>query len=400
MDSIGDNRQLTRRPGKALLQLPGPTNIPDRVLNAMRVPALDQKGGEFAALSKEVQRRVRGLFKTAGPVVIWPSSGTGAWEAAIVNTLSPGDRVLMHDTGQFAMLWHRMAQRFGLDTVYLTEGDWRRAFDPNLVEEHLRADTAHAIKAVLVVHNETSNGTLCRMADIRAAMDAAGHPALLLTDTISSLGCADYRHDDWRADVTVCGSQKGMMLPAGLGFNAVSDKALEAKKTARFASCYWDWDWMTEQMDDGFYPYTPSVQMFFGLREALDMIDEEGLETVFARHLRHAAATRAAVWAWGLELAAVDAREYSPSVTAVMVPEGHSADTLRAVTRDGFNVGLGGGLGRFVDRVFRIGHMGDLSDAQLIGTLGAVEMALGRAGVPHAPGGVQAATDVLREAVA
>lgn len=384
-----------RRPGRQFLHIPGPTNIPERVLNAMRIYAVDQRGAEFQAVACDILERVKGLFQTKQPVIIWPSSGTGAWEAAITNTLSPGDKVLMHETGEFARLWHRMAGRFQLEPVYVQEGEWRRGFDPNVVEDQLKKDTKQEIKAVCVVHNETSNGVVARLKEIGEAIKAANHPALLMVDSISGLGCADLQHDAWGVDVTICGSQKGMMMPTGLGFNAVSEKALEAKKTAGHLSCYWDWDWMMADLDNGSFPYTPAVQLFYALRESLSLIEEEGLQNVFARHQRLAAATRAAVEQWGLEVVALDEREYSPSVTAILLPEGHSGDAFRKVALDRYNVVFGGGLNRFKDKVFRIGHMGDVNEPMILGALGAAEMALIESGVPIKSGGVQAAMQVL-----
>ncbi|MFN2545813.1 MAG: alanine--glyoxylate aminotransferase family protein [Myxococcales bacterium] len=380
------------RSGRHFLQIPGPTNVPDRVLRAIAQPVIDHRGPEFAALGKEVLSGLRGVFGTKGPVVIYPASGTGAWEAALVNTLSPGDRVLMFETGHFATLWKEMAERLGL-TVDFVPGDWRRGVDPAVVEEKLRAGPE--IRAVCVVHNETSTGVTSRIADVRAAIDRVKHPALFLVDTISSLGSIDYRHDEWRVDVTVGGSQKGLMLPPGLSFNAISAKALEAARTARLRRSYWDWAPMLEANENGFFPYTPATNLLFGLRESLAMLEEEGLTNVFQRHERHAGATRAAVRAWGLEINCADDREHSASLTAIRMPAGHDADRLRAVILDRFDMSLGQGLGKLKGRIFRIGHLGSFNDLTLCGTLAGVEMGLALARVPHQAGGVRAAMDVL-----
>jgi alanine-glyoxylate transaminase / serine-glyoxylate transaminase / serine-pyruvate transaminase len=385
---------MTTHAGRHFLQIPGPTNVPDRVLRALSAPTIDHRGPEFAALGKEVLAGVREVFRTSGPVVIFPSSGTGAWEAALVNTLSPGDRVLMFETGHFAMLWRDIALRFGLE-VDLVPGDWRHGADPAAVEERLAKDGAHAIKAVAVVHNETSTGVASRIPEIRAALDRARHPALLLVDTISSLGSIDYRHEAWGVDVTVGGSQKGLMLPPGLGFNAVGPKALAAAKAARLPRSYWDWEPMLRDNGGGFFPYTPATNLLYGLREALAMLREEGLERVFARHARHAEATRAAVRAWGLEVVCADEREHSASLTAVLLPAGHDADAVRKVILDRFDMSLGTGLGKLKGKIFRIGHLGSFNDLMLMGTLAGVEMGLGLAGVPFQRGGVQAAMERL-----
>ena len=385
---------MTHQPGRHFLQVPGPTNIPDRVLRAIAAPVLDHRGPACAALSRELLERVKPVFKTTRPVVIFPASGTGPWEAALVNTLSAGDTVLCFNGGQFSALWHGMVERFGLVADYV-DTDWRHGADPAVVEAKLAADKARAIKAVLVVHNETSNGVLSRVADIRKAIDAAAHPALLIVDTISSLGSADFRMDEWGVDVAIGGSQKGLMLPAGLAFNAISEKAMAASKTAKLPRCYWDWEWMLSNNKSGFFPYTPALNLLYGLRESLAMLEEEGLDNVIARHERHAEATRRAVRAWGLELVCADEREYSPSVTAAFMPQGHSADGFRKIVLERFNMALGAGLGRLADRVFRIGHLGDFNDLMLAGALSGVEMGLGLAGVPHSKGGVAAALDHL-----
>ena len=384
------------RPGRHLLQIPGPTNVPDRVLRAIDNPTIDHRGPEFGTLGRETLARLKRVFRTSGPVVIYPASGTGAWEAALVNTLSPGDRVLMCRTGWFATLWKEMAERLGLEPLFV-ETDWRRGADTAGIGAALAADPQHRIKAVCVVHNETSTGCTSRIDEVRAAIDAAHHPALLLVDTISSLASIDYRHDEWGVDVTVAGSQKGLMLPPGLSFNAISEKALAASAKARLPRSYWDWQAMLKPNAEGYFPFTPSTNLLYGLAAALDMLFEEGLENVFARHDRHAEATRRAVRAWGLEVQCAEPRHHSSSLTAVRLPEGHSADALRALILERFNMSLGNGLGILKDRVFRIGHLGNFGDLELIGTLGGVEMGLAAAGVPHQPGGVQAALAYLSQ---
>jgi alanine-glyoxylate transaminase/serine-glyoxylate transaminase/serine-pyruvate transaminase len=384
----------THPSGRHFLQIPGPTNVPDRVLRAIDHPTIDHRGPEFAALGKAVIAGMKRVFKTEGNVVIYPASGTGAWEAALVNTLSPGDRVLMSETGQFAVLWKRVAERLGLVVDFLP-GDWRHGADPAAIESRLRADAAHAVKAVAIVHNETSTGVTSRIAEIRAAIDRAAHPALFMVDTISSLASIDYRHDDWKVDVTVGGSQKGLMLPPGLSFNAIGAKALDASKQAKLARSYWDWQEMLATNVSGFFPYTPATNLLYGLREALDMLFEEGLDRVFARHARFGEATRRAVRAWGLEILCADPAEYSASLTAVMMPDGYNADALRKAVLDHFDMSLGQGLGKLSGRIFRIGHLGSFNDLMLCGTLAGVEMGLALARVPHAKGGVQAAMDYL-----
>jgi alanine-glyoxylate transaminase / serine-glyoxylate transaminase / serine-pyruvate transaminase len=383
--------------GRHFLQIPGPTNVPDRVLRAMAAPTIDHRGPEFAELTKAVLAALGPVFGTTSPVVIYPSSGTGAWEAALVNTLSPGDRVLMSETGHFSSLWSELAGRLGLQ-VEVIPGDWRHGADPEAIGERLAADSAHEIKAVCVVHNETSTGVTSRVPDVRTALDDAGHPALLLVDTISSLASIDYRHDEWGVDVTVAGSQKGLMLPPGLGFNAISEKALAANRTAGLPRSYWDWGPMIEANARGFFPYTPGTNLLYGLREACAMLAEEGLPSVFARHQRHAAATRAAVRAWGLEVLCADEREHSGSLTAVLLPDGQDADEVRRVILERFDMSLGSGLGKLAGKVFRIGHLGHFNDLTLVGTLGGVQMGLQLAGVPIKPGGVEAALEHLREA--
>jgi alanine-glyoxylate transaminase/serine-glyoxylate transaminase/serine-pyruvate transaminase len=387
----------TRRAGRHFLQIPGPTNVPDRVLRAIDFPTMDHRGPEFATLGKSVLAGMRRVFQTAqSEVVIYPASGTGAWEAALVNTLSPGDRVLMAETGHFATLWQKMAARLGLEAEFLP-GDWRHGADPQAVEKALRADTGgKPIKAVCVVHNETSTGVVSRIAEIRKAMDAAKHPGLFMVDTISSLASIDYRHDEWGVDVTVAGSQKGLMLPPGLSFNCVSKKALAASKSARLPRSYWAWDEMIANGKGGYFPYTPATNLLYGLREALTMLlDEEGLDAVFARHQRHGEATRRAVRAWGLEVLALDPREYSGSLTAVVTPAGHDADRARKVILEAFDMSLGTGLGKLAGKVFRIGHLGDFNDLTLMGTLAGVEMGLELAGVPAKKEGVRAAMEYL-----
>jgi alanine-glyoxylate transaminase/serine-glyoxylate transaminase/serine-pyruvate transaminase len=386
---------VTTTGGRHFLQIPGPTNVPDRVLRAMAAPTIDHRGPEFAALGREVLEGVKPVFGTTQPVVFYPASGTGAWEAALTNTLSPGDTVLAFETGHFATLWQEMASRLGLQVEFVP-GDWRHGADPEVAQERLAADTGHEIKAVLVVHNETSTGVTSRVADIRAAIDAAGHPALLLVDTISSLGSIEYRHDEWGVDVTVAGSQKGLMLPPGLSFNAVSQKALAASATARLPRSFFDWEPILAANQRGFWPYTPATNLLYALREALTILNEEGLPRVYARHLRHAEATRAAVRGWGLEVLALDEREYSGSLTAIWLPEG-GADAVREVILREYDMSLGAGLGKLADRVFRIGHLGHFNDLTLVGTLGGVQMGLIRAGVPVDPNGIQAALERLQQ---
>jgi alanine-glyoxylate transaminase/serine-glyoxylate transaminase/serine-pyruvate transaminase len=379
-----------RRAGRHFLQIPGPTPVPDRILRAMDMPVIDHRGPEFKRLGLRVLSGIRTVFKTASPVVIYPSSGTGAWEAALLNTLSPGDKVLMYETGHFATLWKNIAVKLGLQPEFIPS-DWRSGADAAAIEARLAEDKGHAIKAVCVVHNETSTGATSRIDEVRRAMDAVHHPALLMVDTISSLASIDYRHDEWGVDVTVGGSQKGLMLPPGLGFNAISDRALAAGKAARLPKSYFGWEEMLAANKDGFFPYTPATNLLYGLAEAIDMLHEEGLERVFARHDRHAEGVRRAVRAWGLEILCREPKYCSSTLTAVMMPAGHNADALRNTALDRFDVSLGTGLSKVAGKVFRIGHLGDTNDLTIIATLAGVEMALALAGVPHKPAGVAAA---------
>ena len=380
--------------GRHFLQIPGPTNVPDRVLRAMDRPVIDHRSSEFAKLGTEVLEGLRGIFQTASPVVLYPASGSGAWEAAIVNTLSSGDRVLVFETGHFSQLWRQVAEKFGIGVEYVS-GDWRRGASASELEARLAADHDHSIKAVLVVHNETSTGVTSRVPELRRAMDRARHPALLMVDAVSSLASIDYRHDEWGVDVTIAASQKGMMLPPGMSFNAISEKALLANANARLPRSYWDWQEMLKLNRKGFFPSTPPTNLLYGLREALHMLQEEGLPNVFRRHERHAEATRAAVRAWGLGIVCEEPREYSSSVTAVWMPEGHDADKLRAVILENFDMSLGAGLSKLAGKVFRIGHLGSFNDLMLAGTLSGIEMGLRLAGVPYREGGVMAALNSL-----
>jgi len=384
--------------GRQFVQLPGPTNVPERVLRAISRPTIDHRGPEFARLGLEVLEGMKEIFQTTGRVVIFPSSGSGAWEGALTNTLSPGDKILMFEVGQFAALWIQVAQKLGLD-VDVVPTDWRHGVDPQVVEAKLSEDRSHRIKAVGVVQNETSSGVTSSVAAVRAAMDRAQHPALLLVDAISSLASIDFRQDEWRVDVGIGGSQKGMMLPPGLGFNAISDEALAASKSARLPRSYWDWEAMLNQNVNGFFPYTPATNLLYGLRESLQMLREEGLQNVFIRHQRHGEATRRAVGAWGLENVALNPKEFSNSVTAVYTPAGHSADELRKVILERFNMPLGTGLGKLQNKAFRIGHLGDFNDLMLAGTLSGVEMGLDIAGVPHRKGGIAVALEYLTESL-
>lgn len=382
--------------GRHFLQIPGPSPVPDRVLRAMDMPVIDHRSAEFAKLGRTVLEGSQKIFKTSGSVIIFPSSGTGAWEAAIVNTLSPGDKVLMVETGHFATLWRNMAARWGIEVDFIPS-DWRHGADPAALEARLSADSAHSIKAVMVVHNETSTGVTSRIGEVRAAIDRVGHPALLMVDTISSLGSADYRHDEWKVDVSVSCSQKGFMLPPGLGFNAISEKARMAAKTNKMPRSYWDWEEMLKPNANGFFPYTPATNLLYGLREAINMLLEEGLEAVFVRHQRLAAAARAAVTHWGLEVLCLEPSEYSPVLTAVLMPPGHDADQFRKVVLENYNMSLGSGLAKLAGKVFRIGHLGECNELTLVGALSGVEMGLEAAGVPHRAGGVAAAMTVLEE---
>jgi alanine-glyoxylate transaminase/serine-glyoxylate transaminase/serine-pyruvate transaminase len=380
--------------GLHFLQIPGPSPVPDRVLRAIASPVIDHRGPEFARLGREVLDGCQRVFQTSGRVIIYPSSGTGAWEAAIVNTLSPGDKVLMAETGHFSMMWHQMAARWGIE-VDLIPSDWRHGADPAVIEARLAEDRAHAIKAVMVVHNETSTGVTSSIADVRRAIDNAHHPALLLVDTISSLGSIDYRHEEWGVDVTVGCSQKGLMLPPGLGFNAISAKARAAAKTNKMPRSYWDWEDMLKPNASGFFPYTPATNLLYGLRESNAMLLEEGLSAVFARHERLAAATRAAVRAWGLEVFCLEPAEYSPVLTAVLMPQGHDADRFREIVLEKCNMSLGAGLSKVAGQLFRIGHLGVCNELTLLGALSGVEMGLSLAGVPHSAGGTDVARDYL-----
>ena len=382
------------RAGRHFLQIPGPTNVPDRIQRAMHRAVIDHRSQEFSRLGSEVLENLRPIFQTAGPVVIYPASGTGAWEAAIVNTLSAGDRVLMFETGHFSLLWRQLAERFGLVVDYVP-GNWRRGVSAAELASRLASDERHTYKAVMVVHNETSTGVTTGIADLRREMNQSNHPALLMVDTISSLGSIDYRHDEWGVDVTVAGSQKGLMLPPGLSFNAISEKALAANKSAKLPRSYWDWQEMLGPNRNGYFPFTPATTLLYGLREALAMLQEEGLANVFRRHQRHAEATRAAVRTWGLEIVCEEPREYSSSLTAVFMPPGHDADRLRKIILDNFDMSLGAGLSKLAGKVFRIGHLGSFNDLMLAGTLSGVEMGLRLSGVPHQPGGVTAALQSL-----
>jgi len=387
---------MSFKSGRHFLQIPGPSNVPDRILHAIGHPTIDHRGPEFQKLSEEVLLGSRRIFKTSGPVVVFPTSGTGAWEASLMNTLSPGDKVLMFETGHFATLWQKMAIKYGIEVDFVPT-NWRHGADPQIVEDKLRQDTERKIKSVNIVHNETSTGVTSRIGEIREAIDRAGHPALFMVDTISSLGSVDYRHEEWKVDVTVGCSQKGLMLPPGLGFNAISEKALEASKKNGFKRHFWDWNDMLKANENYFYPSTPCTNLLFGLREAIKMLEEEGLDNVFARHARFGEAARRAVRTWGLEVLCEEPKEYSPVLTAVMMPEGSGADALRKVILNNFDMSLGNGLGKIADKVFRIGHLGDLNDLTVLGTLAGVEMGLELGGIKHTKGGVQAAMSYLAE---
>jgi len=387
----------SRNAGRHFLQIPGPSAVPDRILRAISAQTIDHRGPDFAEVGQTALDGMKSIFKTeAGQVIIFPASGTGAWEAALINTLSEGDRVLMYETGHFATLWMKMAARLGLQSEFI-EGDWRGGADPEAIAARLREDTGHEIKAVCVVHNETSTGSVSPIADVRAAIDSVNHPALLMVDSISGLASVDFRFDEWGVDVCVSGSQKGLMLPPGISFNCVSQKALEVSKTGGMRRSYWDWQDMTGPNETGYFPYTPATNMLYGLNEAIAMLHEEGLDNVFARHARHGRATRAAVRAWGLEVLCSQQGQESGVLTAVLMPEGHGADAFRATVLEHFDISLGNGLSKVADRVFRIGHLGDFNDAMLMGTLSGIEMALSKAGIPHSSGGTSAAMAVLEE---
>ncbi|MEM9393787.1 MAG: aminotransferase class V-fold PLP-dependent enzyme [Pseudomonadota bacterium] len=384
-----------RKAGRHFLQIPGPSAVPDRILRAISMQTIDHRGPDFAEVGQKALTGMKSIFKTEQNVFIFPASGTGAWEAALVNTTSPGDKVLMYETGHFATLWQKMAKKIGLNPEFIS-GDWRGGADPQAIEERLRADPGHEIKAVCVVHNETSTGSVSPVAQVRKAIDEAGHPALLMVDSISGLASVDFRFDEWEVDVCVSGSQKGLMLPPGLSFNAASDRALEASKTATMQRSYWDWQDMLGPNSTGYFPYTPGTNLLYGLNEAIDMLHEEGLENVFERHQRHGRATRAAVRAWGLEVLCAQQGQESGVLTAVMTPEGHSADAFRATTLEHYDISLGNGLSKVADKVFRIGHLGDFNDLMLMATLSGVEMGLAKSGVPHEEGGVMAALAHLK----
>jgi alanine-glyoxylate transaminase/serine-glyoxylate transaminase/serine-pyruvate transaminase len=385
-----------RKAGRHFLQVPGPSNVPDRILRAIDRPVIDHRGPEFARMTKSILAALKDVFGAKGPVVIYPASGTGAWEAAISNTLSPGDKVLMFETGHFATLWRDLAKRMGIEVEFVA-GDWRHPIDPGAVEAKLKEDKGHAIKAVCAVHNETSTGVVSDIPKIRRAIDAARHPALYFVDAVSSLASLDYRHDEWGVDVAVASSQKGLMLPPGLGFNAIGDKALAAHKTAKLPRSFWDWSAMIASNANGFFPYTSNTNLLYGLGEALAMLEEEGLDHVVARHARHGAATRAAVRAWGLPFQCADESAFSDTLTAIAMPDGVNADKVREAILDNFDLSLGQGLGKVSGKLFRIGHLGDFNDLMLMGTLSGVEMGLELAGVKHNKGGVQAALDHLAE---
>ena len=403
MPAINPRSALNRiGQGRHFLQIPGPTNVPDRVLRAIDFPTIDHRGPEFGKLGLRILEAIKPVFGTKNPVIIYPGSGTGAWEAALVNTLSAGDHVLMVETGQFASLWKKLAEKLGLKPEFIA-GNWRRGVDASVIEQRLKEDSSHSIKAVCVVHNETSTGVTSDIAAVRRAIDAAKHPALLLVDTISSMGSVEFRHDEWGVDVTIAGSQKGLMLPPGISFNAISDKAIEASKKATLPKAYWAWDEILVSNKTGYWPSTPATNILYGLAEALDMLYEEGLDNVFARHKRHAEATRRAVQAWGLEILCENPAEYSPVLTAVVMPKKpdgthYNADDLRRLILEKFNMSLGTGLAKLQGWVFRIGHLGDFNDLTLLGTLGGIEMGLAAAGIPHKKGGVQAAIDYLAQA--
>ncbi|MDG1298771.1 MAG: aminotransferase class V-fold PLP-dependent enzyme [Paracoccaceae bacterium] len=384
-----------RQPGRHFLQIPGPSSVPDRILNAISRQVIDHRGPDFAELGTRVLEGLKTVFKTESNVFVFPASGTGAWEAALVNVLSPGDKVLMYETGHFATLWKSMAQRLGLNAQFI-HGNWRGGADPDKIEEALREDTTAEIKAVCVVHNETSTGSVSDILSVRKAIDNAGHSALLMVDSISGLASIDYQHDEWGVDVTVSGSQKGFMLPPGLSFNAVSKKSLMANKVAKLQRSYWDWGDMIGPNKSGYFPYTPATNLLYGLVESIDMLHEEGLENVFSRHSRHGVTTRQAVRAWGLEVLCSEQGAESGVLTAVMLPKGHSADAFREKALTEFGISLGNGLSKVSDKVFRIGHLGDFNDLMLMATLSGVELGLESARVPYKRGGVQVALEQLK----
>jgi alanine-glyoxylate transaminase/serine-glyoxylate transaminase/serine-pyruvate transaminase len=390
-------KNASRSAGRHFLQIPGPTPVPDRILRAIDTPLIDHRGPDFAKLARRALDGIKTIFKTANPVIIYTATGTGAWEAALVNTLSPGDHVLMVETGQFAMQWKNMAVKLGL-VPELIPTDWRTGADPAQIEARLADDKAHAIKAVCVLHNETATGCLSPIGEIRKAIDRAGHPALFMVDTISSLASTDYRHDEWGVDVSVGGAQKGLMLPPGMSFNAISDKAIAASKTSKLPKSFFSWDDMMNMNKIGYFPYTPATNMLQGLVVAIDMLHEEGLDNVFARHERLAEATRRAIRAWGLEILCGDPKYYSPTITAALLPEGHDADAFRALALEEFDISYGMSFGKFAGRYFRIGHLGDINDGTIIGALACTEMALALAGIPHKKGGVQAAMEAIVQA--
>jgi alanine-glyoxylate transaminase/serine-glyoxylate transaminase/serine-pyruvate transaminase len=390
-------KNSSRTAGRHFLQIPGPTPVPDRILRAIDTPIIDHRGPEFAKLARRALDGIKTIFKTTNPVIVYTATGTGAWEAALVNTLSAGDRVLMVETGQFAALWKKMAEKLGLKPE-LIETDWRHGADPAAIEAHLKADKDRGIKAVCVLHNATATGALSPIAEIRKAIDRAGHPALLMVDTISSLASTDYRHDEWGVDVSVGGAQKGLMLPPGMSFNAVSDKALAASKKSNLPKSFWSWEDMLNMNKVGFFPYTPATNMIQGLAVAVDMLHEEGLDNVFARHERHAEATRRAVQTWGLEILCRDPKRYSPTITAVLLPDGHDADAFRSLALQTFDISYGASFGKFLGKYFRIGHLGDTNDLTILGALAGTEMALSLANIPHKKGGVQAAMDYITSA--
>ena len=383
-----------RKAGRHFLQIPGPSAVPDRILRAIGQQTIDHRGPDFAKVGLQSLSGIKSIFNTVENVFIYPASGTGAWEAALVNTLSPGDRVLMFETGHFAALWKKLADKLGLQAEFI-QGDWRSGADPGQIEAYLAEDKAHSIKAVCVVHNETSTGSVSPISEVRKAIDSAGHPALFMVDTISGLASLEYQHDAWGVDVTVSGSQKGLMLPPGLSFNAASAKALAANKSSTLQRSYWDWADMIGPNKTGYFPYTPATNLLYGLNEAIDMLHEEGLDNVFARHARHGAAARAAVRSWGLEVLCASQGQESGVLTAVKMPEGYSADALRSSTLNHFDISLGNGLSKMADKVFRIGHLGDFNDLMLVATLAGVEMGLKKSSIPHTEGGVQAAMSVL-----